>query len=154
MKKLLIANVLILCLLCANAIANEFKWTKGDVAFVSEACMTPNPLFETANLYLTGKKENFAKAGKVWADAIQSKECVSIAPKRARVQLVVLVSFFENLHFTQEGVHGELWEVVIMEKGSSGDFEPPNLQVYVGLYSKRFTWSTEPDMYAPNATGA
>ena len=153
MKKLLIASVLVLCLLCANAIADEFKWVKGDVAFVSEACMTPNALFETANLYLTGKKENFAKAGKVWANAIQSKECVSIAPKRTRVELVIQIAFFENLHSSKEGVHGELWEVVVMEKGSSGDFEPTTVAVYVGLFSKRFTWSSEPDMYAPNSTG-
>ena len=153
MKKLLIASVLVLCLLCANAIADEFKWVKGDVAFVSEACMTPNALFETANLYLTGKKENFAKAGKVWANAIQSKECVSIAPKRARVELVIQIAFFENLHSSKEGVHGELWEVVVMEKGSSGDFEPTTVVVYVGLFSKGFTWSSEPDVYAPNATG-
>ena len=152
-KKLLIANVLVLCLLCANAVADEFKWVKGDVAFVSEACMTPNVLFETASLYLSGKEENYIKSGKIWADAVQSKECVSIAPKRARVQLVVQIAFFENLHFTEKGVHGELWEVVVMEKGSSGDFEPTTVAVYVGLYSKRFTWSSEPDMYAPNSTG-
>jgi len=122
---------------------DEFKWIKGDVAFVSEACKTPYVLFETANLYLSGKKENYIKSGEMWAAAIQSGECVSILPKKTRVQLVEQVALFENLHFSQEGVHGELWEVIIMQKGSSGDFEPTNLVVYVGLYSKKFTWSSE-----------
>ena len=153
MKKLLIANVLVLCLLCASAIADEFKWTKGDVAFVSEACMAPHVLFETANLYLTGTTDNFVKASQVWANAVQSKECVSIAPKQSRVQLVVQVAFFENLHRAEKGVHGELWEVLLMEKGGSGDFEPTSLILYVGLYSKRFTWSSEPDRYTPNSPG-
>ena len=155
MKKLLIISVLALCLFCVNTLAgDEFKWAKGDFARVSEACRTPNVLFETATLYLTGKEENFVKSSKVWTDAIQSGECISVAPRSARVQLVVQIAFFENLHRTQEGVHGELWEVVIMEKGSSGDFEPTTLIVYVGLYSKRFTWSSEPDRYMPNVTGA
>ena len=155
MKKLLTASVLVLCLLCASTAADdEFKWTKGDVAFISEACKTPNVLFETASLYLTGKAENFDKSSQIWADAVQSGECLSIAPKRARVRLVMQIAFFENLHRNEKGVHGELWEVIIMEKGSSGDFEPTNFSVYVGLYSKRFTWSSEPDNYAPNTTGA
>ena len=154
MKKLITISVLVLCLLCASAIADEFKWAKGDVAFVSEACKTPNVLFETANLYLTGEAENFVKSTKIWADAIQSGECVSIAPKRARVQLVMQITFFENLHRTQEGIHGELWEALIMQKGSSGDFEPIALAIYVGLYSKRFTWSSQPDKYIPHTTGA
>ena len=144
MKKLLTISVLILWLLCVSAVADdEFKWIKGDVAFVSEACKTPYVLFETANLYLSGKKENYIKSGKMWADAIRSGECVSILPKKTRVQLVEQVALFENLHFSQEGVHGELWEVIIMQKGSSGDFEPTNLVVYVGLYSKELTWSSE-----------
>jgi len=151
-KKLILVSVSILWLLCTSAIANdEFKWVKGDVAFVSEACSTPNVLFETANLYLTGETENFVKAGQVWADAIQRGECISIAPKQSRVQLVVQIAFFENLHRGEEEVHGELWEVVVMEKGSSGDFEPTTMAIYVGLFSKRFTWSSEPDNYAPNA---
>ena len=142
-KKLLIANVLILCLLCISAVASdEFKWVKGDVAFVSEVCKTPYVLFETASLYLSGKKENYTKSSEIWADAVESGECVSILPKRTRVQLVEQVAFFENLHFTQEGAHGELWEVLVMQKGSSGDFEPTNIVVYVGLYSKEFTWSS------------
>ena len=142
-KKLLIANVLILCLLCISAVASdEFKWVKGDVTFVSEACKTPYVLFETASLYLSGKKENYTKSSEIWADAVESGECISILPKRTRVQLVEQVAFFENLHFTQKGAHGELWEVLIMKKGSSGDFEPTNLVVYVGLYSKEFTWSS------------
>ena len=153
-KKLLTASALVLCLLCANVVADEFKWVQDDVAFVSEACKTPNILFETANLYLTDEAENFVKSSEIWADAVQSGECVSIAPKRARVQLVMQVAFFENLHHTQKGIHGELWEVLIMEKGSSGDFEPTALIVYVGLYSKRFTWSSEPDKYIPHTTGA
>ena len=155
MKKLILVSVSVLCLLCASAVADdEFKWAKGDVAFVSEACITPNVLFETANLYLTGKEENFVKSSEIWADAIQRKECISVAPKQSRVQLVVQVAFFENLHRAEKGVHGELWEVIIMQKGSSGDFEPTNFVVYVGLYSKRFTWSSEPNTYAPNTTGA
>jgi len=154
-KKLITISVSVLCLLCASAVADdEFKWTKGDVAFISEACRTPNVLFETATLYSTGKAENFVKSSKMWADAIQSRECINIAPKRARVQLVVQIAFFKNLHRTQKGNHGELWEAVIMEKGSSGDFEPTAFIVYVGLYTKKFTWSSEPDRYMPNTTGA
>jgi len=153
-KKLLTASALVLCLLCATVVADEFKWVQGDVAFISEACKTPNVLFETANLYLTGEAENFVKSSEIWDDAVQSGECVSIAPKKVRVQLVEQIAFFENLHRTQEGVHGELWEALIMEKGSSGDFEPTTFAIYVGLYSKRFTWSSEPDKYVPNTTGA
>jgi hypothetical protein len=153
-KKILIGSVLILSLLCVRALANdEFKWVKGDVAFVSEACRTPYVLFETASLYLTGKKENYILSGEMWADAIHSGECVSIEPQRARVELVTQIAIFPNLHPSKEGVDGELWEVYVMEKGSSGDFEATNYTVYVGLYGKKFTWSSEPDTYQPSPTG-
>ena len=155
MKKLIAISVSILCLLCASAVADdEFKWTKGDIAFVYEACRTPHVLFETANLYLTGTTDNFAKASQMWIDAVKSGECLNIAPKKARVQLIVQIALFSNLHRTEKNTHGELWEVLIMEKGSSGDFEPTSFVVYVGLYSKKFNWSSEPDSYKPNTTGA
>ena len=141
MKKLLTISVLILCLFCVNIGANEHAWVPGDRALITDCCTKPDVLLMTAELYTKNDPESRRKAIEIWDAALLIGECFSIKPVQAHVILRELHKVVPNLHPTFKGVDGELWEAELMNKGSSGDFEPIGIFVFIGIYEKPFSAS-------------
>ena len=150
MKKLIAISVSILCLFCVNAVAKEHAWVPDDKAVVTDCCIKPDILIKTAYLYTLNNEESRIKANELWHAALLTGECFSIRPLQVQVILRELHKVIPGLHPILKDVDGELWKVEVMEKGSSGDFEPTGVFVFIGIYEKEFSTANPENIWKFN----